>query len=36
MQLTGALENINKRIEDLEGTETNMLEKLQRSINEHN
>lgn len=28
MQLTGALENINKRIEDLEGTETNMLEKL--------
>ena len=36
MQLTGALENINKRIEDLESTETNMLEKLQRSINEHN
>ena len=34
--LAAKLEHVNQRIEDLEFTETNMLEKLQRSINEHN
>jgi len=36
MQLTDKLEFVNRRIEDLENTETDMLQKLQRSINEHN
>ena len=36
MMLTKNLEHVNQHIEDLETNETHMLEKLQRSINEHN
>lgn len=36
LDLTDKLEFVNRRIEDLENTETDMLHKLQRSINEHN
>ena len=36
MQMTHQLEGVNHRIESLEKAESNMLENLQRSINEHN
>ena len=35
-QITSQLGDINHRIEGLEQAESNMLENLQRSINEHN
>ena len=35
-QMTSQLGDINQRIENLEQAESNMLENLQRSINEHN
>ena len=34
-ELTNKLDQINRRIEHLEATETNMLHQLQRSITEH-
>ena len=36
VQMTNQLEGVNRRIESLEQAETNMLDNLQRSINEHN
>ena len=36
MHMTNQLEGVNGRIESLEQAESNMLENLQRSINEHN